>query len=230
MTLTDALVAPLFRQHATGVPVTAPLEQALQALRAAGDPDGVAAAVDRLPLAERQHVGDRLAVLADRLAASWPVVDPRWMPTAGELLLASLAGGRVVVGARPDLCLGPPARDRAARCLLVVGAGRPGPATWRRLWTAALVETLRVGAPPFRVAALSVDPWGLAVQDVAAAGLWATAEALVAALERRLRRPPAIAGRRGLAASPPWAAAPVPPPPLVLPSRPAPQAGVAVAS
>lgn len=185
--LVDRLVAALFRQHVTGIPIGDPLTEAVQALAAEGDPGQVVVAVDGLAPSERAWLAATVASAAYRVAERWPPVDPRWLPVAGDLLLASLAGGRVVVGARPDLCLGPPASDRASRCLLVVTAGRPGCDTWRRLWTAALVETLRAGVPPFRLAALSVDPWGLAVQGVDTASLWAAADALGQAVLTRLR-------------------------------------------
>lgn len=180
--LLDALVAVAFRQWVTCRLLTDPFDESLEAVRSTGDPDGVAEAVRRLGTADRHRLAAALAVQVARLAERWPGVDPRWAPVTNELLLAPLAGGRVVVGARTDLSLGPPAGRSASRCFVTAAARPPSPATWRRLWMAALVETVRAGVAPFQLSVLSTGAGALASVTVDQAGLWATAEALVAAV------------------------------------------------
>ncbi len=180
--LLDGLVRVLFRQWVTCRRIGAPLADALAGLRASGDPAGLAKEIDHLPVGERRAVAAELALHARRLAATWPPIDPRWAPRAGERWSVPVAGGRAVMVGRPDLVLGHPARQRAAVGLVGVTAGSVGTAPWRRLWFAALVETLRSGVQPFQISVFCTGSGTLSERGVELQDLFAVAADVVAAV------------------------------------------------
>lgn len=181
--LADQLCRQLFRQWVTVRSVGEPLDDVLDALRAAGEADPLLRAVRRLDPPARRQLANRLQRHARWLERCWPAVDPRWAPVTAELRVVALAGGRVLVGARSDLTLGRPAGGRASRCLVAVTDGVPlAPEPWRRLQLAALAEALTTGAPPFRLVVVAPAAGSIATAPVDLSMLWSTAAAVVAAV------------------------------------------------
>lgn len=180
--LLDGLVRALFRQWVTCRRIDDPLDDALAGITIAGDPAGVAAAVAGLGPPDRAILAGELDRHVDQLVRTWPVLDPRWAPRTGERWMVPVAGGRAVLVGRPDLVLGRPARDQASVGLVAATTGATGSAPWRRVWFAALVETLRAGAAPFQVAVYTTATGRLAVRPVTAEDLIAAAHSLVGAL------------------------------------------------
>ena len=66
--------------------------------------------------------------------------------------MVPLAGGRVVLSGVVDLAFGGPAGDRASVCVVEIKSGRRRIDHRGDLHFYALLETLRSGAPPFRIA------------------------------------------------------------------------------
>ncbi len=196
--LLDGLVRVLFRQWVTCRRIDVPLADALAGLRASGDPAGLAKEFDCLPVGERRVVAAELALHTRRLVATWPPIDPRWAPRAGERWSVPVAGGRAVMVGRPDLVLGHPARQRAAVGLVGVTAGSMGTAPWRRLWFAALVETLRSGVQPFQISMFRTSSGTLSERRVELKDLRAVAADAVAAI--RAAAPVAPAALAGVSA------------------------------
>ena len=92
---------------------------------------------------------------------------------------------------RPDLVLGHPARQRAAVGLVGVTAGSMGTAPWRRLWFAALVETLRSGVQPFQVSLFCTGSGAVSARGVELQDLSAMVTDLVAAVRAATPERPA---------------------------------------
>lgn len=182
--LGEAVVQALFRLVVAGAAVDDPWRAALDALVVTPGGAAVAAAVGRLGVVERRALAASVAAQGRWLAGCWPELDPRWVPTVGETVLAPLAGGAVLLSAAPDLCLGVPARTVASRCFVSVAAGRTD-AVWERLWVAAVAEALRCGAPPFQLAVVDASQRTLATAIVDRAGLWEA----VAQIGARIRQP-----------------------------------------
>ena len=103
-------------------------------------------------------------------------------------IAVDLCGGRIRASSEVDLVLGAPAATVASRCLVDVVATPIGDHHADQLGALALIETLRTGAAPLRVAALSTatgEHLVLAVDD--------------ALLTSSLRRLVEAAGRLALA-------------------------------
>jgi hypothetical protein len=74
------------------------------------------------------------------------------LPRTQERIEVPLCGGRVVLAGVVDLVLGSPARDRASVCLVELKSGARRLEHRPDLHFYALLEALRSGAPPFRIA------------------------------------------------------------------------------
>jgi hypothetical protein len=162
-----SMVDALFRQWITTGRLDDLWADSLGALSVTGDVDGVVAYAQGLGDKERQTLADDLAAHAACITASWPVPAPSWMARTQERLVVPLAGGRVVLSGVVDLALGAPSAGRASVCIVEVKSGRRRVEHRGDLHLYALLETLRSGAPPFRVATfysatgeLDVEPVG----------------------------------------------------------------------
>jgi len=147
-----SLVDALFRQWVTTGAVEDPWNDALEALAVEGDRDGVGSFVTGLPPTRRHQMMAEVADHAADIVARWPVLSPAWLPRTQERLEVPLCGGRVVLAGVVDLVLGRPARDRASVCLVELKSGTRRVEHRGDLHFYALLEALRSGAPPFRIA------------------------------------------------------------------------------
>ncbi len=147
-----SLVDALFRQWVTTGVVDDPWADALAALEVEGDRDGVGAFVTALPDALRHRLTAEMSEHAANITERWPVPSPAWLPRTQERLEVPLCGGRVVLAGVVDLVLGSPAQDRASVCLVELKSGARRIEHRPDLHFYALLEALRSGAPPFRIA------------------------------------------------------------------------------
>lgn len=107
----------------------------------------------------------------------FPRLRRAWSPATESPLRAELAGGGVVLTGRVDLVLGRTEGLRAGKAFLDFKTGAPHPGHVEDLRFYALVETLRLGVPPFRLASYYLDGAVLHTEDV-------TVELLEAAAQR----------------------------------------------
>jgi hypothetical protein len=174
-----SLVDALFRQWVTRGRLDDPWSDALAAVGVGGDPDGIAAFVDTLAPERRQTLAEEIAEHAAGIAARWPVPSPMWLPRTQERVVVPLVGGRVVMSGVVDLAFGGPAAERASVCVVELKSGRRRVEHRGDLHFYALLETLRSGAPPFRIATYYTGTGELDVEAV-------TEDVLLSALQRVL--------------------------------------------
>jgi hypothetical protein len=158
-------VHALFRQLVHAGTIDDPLTDALDALDARGAHD-VVRWVEQRSDAERDALRDTVAQHAARLVALVPRLAPGWLPRTGERVAIPLAGGRIVLGGVFDLLIGVPDADAASLCAVGLSTGGPWPRERRSLHYLALLETLRSGTPPFRLALLDSSSGRYGVEDV----------------------------------------------------------------
>jgi len=147
-----SMVDALFRQWVTTGRLDDPWSDALAAVGVGGDPDGIAGFVEELPAERRQALVEEIEEHAAGLVARWPVPSPTWLPRTQERVVVPLVGGRVVMSGVVDLAFGGPAGERASVCVVELKSGRRRVEHRGDLHFYALLETLRSGAPPFRIA------------------------------------------------------------------------------
>lgn len=182
-----SLVDALFRQWLTVGDIDDPLADALAALLAAGDPDGVVAFVAGLDAEARRRLEAEVGAHAEGVMRRWPVPSPGWLARTQERLVVPLAGGRLTVVGVVDLALGGPATDVASVCLVEVKSGPRRVEHRADVHLYALLETLRSGAPPFQVATYYTGSGELDVETVGEDTLIAAVQRLLAAVTRLCR-------------------------------------------
>ncbi len=87
----------------------------------------------------------------------WPRLQAAWAPRTETGIGAELCGSRIVLWGRVDLVLGVARGDEARALIVDLKTGRSYPNHLDDLRFYALVQTLRIGVPPFRVASYYLD-------------------------------------------------------------------------
>lgn len=177
------LVHALFRQLVHTGEIDEPLGDALEALRA-GEGGAVVRHVESLPAPVRAALSETVAAHVWNLLGQVPRFAPGWMPRTDDRVATPLAGGRVVLHGVFDLLVGLPQPGTASLSALGVSTGRPLAWQRRSLHYLALLETLRSGFPPFRLALLESATGRCEVEDVREEHLRAIASHIVAWLTR----------------------------------------------
>lgn len=128
-----------------------------------GTPGPWLRAASELELADlRARANDTVA----KFFECWPPLKTAWAPRTETRIAAELCDGRVVLRGSVDVALGQ-ARGNEARCLIVdLKTGRGYPSHLDDLRFYALVQVLRVGVPPFRVASYYLDSATYHAEDV----------------------------------------------------------------
>jgi hypothetical protein len=177
------LVHALFRRLVVDGVLDDPFADALDACRAEG-PGGAGAAtvaaVEAMDETTRAALGTSLATHAAHLVDLVPRLAPAWMPRTDDRVAIPLAGGRIVLHGVFDLLVGLPRPDTAALCALGLCTGGSWARERRSLHYLALLETLRSGTPPFRLALLETGSGRYGVEDVREEHLRAMASHLAA--------------------------------------------------
>ena len=131
--------------------------------------DGFAAFCEELSEADRAELEAEAVRQTILFRSLFPPFERSWTPAVEVPLSAELLGGRVVLRARPDICLGtsdPEDPMRARRLLLELKTGYDSPDHDEDVRFYALVATLRFGVPPFRVATVNLETGSWRVQEV----------------------------------------------------------------
>src|ERR1700722_5132603 len=173
------LVHTLLRQLVHTGEIHDPLADAPDALRAAGDEADVRQ-LESLPVTARTALAETLALHARNLRALVPRFAPGWMPRTHDRVAIPLAGGRVVLHGMFDIVVGLPQPHTASLCALGLSTGGPWAVARRSLHYLSLLETLRSGTPPFRLALLESASGRYGVEDVREEHLRAIASHLAA--------------------------------------------------
>jgi len=147
---------------------TAPLHLVDTAVRRlADDPDsGIGAFLTGLDDADLAEVRSDVNNLVSDFLDQWPPLKASWRPTTEVRLKAELCRGKVVVSGKADLALGAPVGTEAGRVFVELKSGAARPQHLDDLRLYALLETLRIGVPPRRLAVHSLDSGTLLVVDV----------------------------------------------------------------
>jgi hypothetical protein len=139
-------------------------------------PAAFLAAASLVELAElRASASDVVAKFQD----GFPPLRTAWRPRLESALVAEFGAARIVVRGKVDLAIGR-AEGSTARVLIIdLKTGRPAPGHADDLRLYALLETLRVGVPPFRLASYYLDSGTWHDEDVTTDVLDAAARRLI---------------------------------------------------
>jgi hypothetical protein len=163
---TAILVRALFRQIVLTGAVTDPLGDALDALRVEPGRQALIRQIEQMSATDRSVLAESLDRHADHLRQLTPRFAPGWLPRTADRIAIPLAGGRVVLSGVFDLLVGAPTSGPASVCALSLCTGEGWAQARTTLHFLALLETLRNGTPPFRVALLHTASGRYGVEDV----------------------------------------------------------------
>jgi hypothetical protein len=114
----------------------------------------------------------------------WPRLSPRWRPVVESRVRYDLFNERVTLQGKVDLQLGQPEGTTAGKVLVDFKTGRFSPSHLEDLRFYALIETLRIGTPPRRVASYYLDQGRFIPEEVTVAQLETTVVRVVAGIEK----------------------------------------------
>jgi hypothetical protein len=139
------------------------------------------------PAAEIAELRGAAADWVVKFQDTFPALQRSWRPRLESGLTVDLCGGRVVLRGKVDLALGR-AEGTTARVLIIdFKTGRPQPVHAEDLRFYALLETLRVGVPPYRLATFSLDSGTWVAEDVDEAVLVAAVRRTIAGAAAMIR-------------------------------------------
>ena len=136
--------------------------------------------------------GDRAdlrSAAVDRVAAFlelWPPLAPKWRPRCESRVVAELVDERVVLAGKVDLTIGTADGMRAGKVLVDLKTGGFSPSHLDDLRFYALVETIKLGVPPRRVATHYLDTGTLVPEDVTEGTLFAAVRRVTESVRRWL--------------------------------------------
>jgi hypothetical protein len=141
------------------------VDAALQ--RLADDPDHrIAGFLLGLDETDRAELRSRVNDVVAKFAELWPPLSPAWRPRTESATRAELCGGRIRLAGKIDLALGTPQGLGPGTVLVDLKTGTPHAGHLDDLRFSALMETLRVGVAPFRLAGYYLDAGTMEVEDV----------------------------------------------------------------
>jgi hypothetical protein len=134
--------------------------------------------------AERAELRSAAVEHVSKFEESWPDLKPAWYPVTESTMIAELVRDRVVLRGKVDLTIGRPDGMRAGKVLIDFKSGRSMPSHLDDLRFYALVETLRIGTPPRRLATYYLDQGRFLPEDVTVELLESTVGRVIASAER----------------------------------------------
>jgi hypothetical protein len=178
----------------TGEPL--PTELVDEALaRLENSEEGMSDWLQGIDLTERAELRSEAVDRVTQFFECWPPLDPRWRPIAESRVRAELCDGRVILQGKVDLTLGRAQGLTAGKVLVDLKTGGFNPSHLDDLRFYALVETLRVGIPPRRLASYYLDQGNFIAEDVNEAIIESTVARVVDGARKmieltRHKRPP----------------------------------------
>jgi hypothetical protein len=162
----SCLVRALFRQMVTTGQVGDPMSDALHALAVDPGRSDMVRQIDAMSHPQRASLAASLQVHVANLVSLTPRFAAGWLPRTHDRVAIPLAGGRVVLGGVFDLLVGAPVPGTATLCAVGLTTGGRWAQARMALHYLALLETLRSGTPPFRMALLHSALGRYGVEDV----------------------------------------------------------------
>lgn len=172
--------------HVRGEPVPAELVDHTLSSLTEGETSGLADWLQTITELER---ADLRGAAIDKVSAfleMWPPLKPSWRPRSESKARVDLLDDRITLSGKVDLTVGVAEGTRAGKVLIDLKTGGFSPVHVDDLRFYALVEAIKIGVPPRRVATHYLESGNLVPEDVSEAMLSSAALRVVDAVTRWL--------------------------------------------
>jgi hypothetical protein len=172
--------------HVRGDPVPAELVDHTLATLTEGETNSMADWLQSISEFER---ADLRGAAIDKVSAfleMWPPLKASWRPRTESKARVDLLDDRITLQGKVDLTVGVAEGSRAGKVLIDLKTGAFSPVHVDDLRFYALVETIKVGVPPRRVATHYLESGNLVPEDVSEALLGSAAVRVIDAVNRWL--------------------------------------------
>jgi hypothetical protein len=172
--------------HVRGDPVPAELVDHPRAALTEGESNGMADWLQSISEFER---ADLRGAAIDKVSAfleMWPPLKASWRPRTESKARVDLLGDRITLQGKVDLTVGVAEGSRAGKVLIDLKTGAFSPVHVDDLRFYALVEAIKVGVPPRRVATHYLESGNLVPEDVSEPLLGSAAVRVIDAVNRWL--------------------------------------------
>ncbi len=147
---------------------------------------GISEFVQQLTEPDRAQLRGDAIGLTTAFTECWPPLERKWRPVTESKVRLELFDGRVVLQGKIDLTLGRAEGHRAGKVLDDLKSGAAHPSHLDDLRYYALIETIRIGVPPRRIASYYLDQGRFHPEDVSADLLFAAAGRAAAGIRRMI--------------------------------------------
>jgi hypothetical protein len=136
--------------------------------------------------ADRAQLRSDSVDLVTKFDECWPDLKKQWRPVTESKIRMELFEGRVVLQGKIDLTLGRAEGLRAGKVLVDLKSGKFQPGHMHDLRYYALIETVRIGVPPRRIASYYLDQGRFHSEDVTEEMLFSAAQRAIDGINRMI--------------------------------------------
>ena len=142
--------------------------------------------LQELPDADRAQLRSDSVDLVTKFDECWPDLKKQWRPVTESKIRMELFEGRVVLQGKIDLTLGRAEGLRAGKVLVDLKSGKFQPGHMHDLRYYAMIETVRIGVPPRRIASYYLDQGRFHSEDVTEEMLFSAAQRAIDGVNRMI--------------------------------------------
>lgn len=142
--------------------------------------------IQGLSPADRAQLRSDSVDLVTKFDECWPPLKKQWRPVTESKVRLELFEGRIVLQGKIDLTLGRAEGLRAGKVLVDLKSGKFQPGHMHDLRYYALIETIRIGVPPRRIASYYLDQGRFHPEDVTEDMLFSAAQRAIDGVKRMI--------------------------------------------
>lgn len=142
--------------------------------------------LQELPDADRAQLRSDSVDLVTKFDECWPDLKKQWRPVTESKIRMELFDGVVVLQGKIDLTLGRAEGLRAGKVLVDLKSGKFQPGHMHDLRYYAMIETVRIGVPPRRIASYYLDQGRFHSEDVTEEMLFSSAQRAIDGINRMI--------------------------------------------
>lgn len=142
--------------------------------------------LQELSAADRAQLRSDSVDLVTKFDECWPDLKKQWRPVTESKVRLELFDGRVVLQGKIDLTLGRAEGMKAGKVLVDLKSGAFQPGHMHDLRYYALIEAIRIGVPPRRIASYYLDQGRFHPEDVTEDLLFSSAQRAIDGINRMI--------------------------------------------